>query len=206
MTSTRQERSQSGDPKGRLLAIAAEHLRRAGRNRVRLVAVAEDAGMTHANVYRYFASREELLDGVVAIALRPVERHIGDISGAPDPADDKLERMVYALARGYRDLLDRDPEVFHLFSDAVRLNRPLARRHLGRIRRAFVEAIDDGIIEELFTVTDRDAALAFLIDALHRFTHPVSVAADAQRLRSMIDHRLNVSVGVVMRALRAGLV
>ncbi|MFC0284422.1 TetR/AcrR family transcriptional regulator [Camelimonas abortus] len=194
------------DPRNRLLAIAGEHLRRSGKTRVRLVAVAEEAGMTHANVYRYFASREELLDAVAALALKPVERLLADLSGAPDPADDKLERMIFALARGYRDLLDRDREAFMLFADAVRENRAVARRHLGRVRRAFTEAFEDGISEELFAVSDREAGLAFLVDALHRFIHPVSVAQDADRPRSVIDGRLKSVAAVVMRALRGGLV
>lgn len=196
----------SADPRGRLLAIAASHLRRSGRNRVRLVAVAEEAGMTHANVYRYFSSREDLLDGVAAASLRPVETHLADVAGAPDPADDKLERMILALARGYRELLEREPHIFELYAAAVAESRPVARRHLGRVRRLFGEAIDEGRGAGIFEVSDRQAAMAFLIDALHRFTHPASIFSDAHRPRSMIDQRLLVSVSVVLRVMRSGLV
>lgn len=194
------------DPKGRLLSIAAEHLQRGGARRVRLVAVAEEAGMTHANVYRYFASREELLDAVAAAALKPIETHLADVAGAPDPADDKLERMILALARGYRDLLERAPRTFELYTTAVAGSRPLARRHLGRVRRLFVEVIDEGRAAGMFAVSDRDAALAFLVDALHRFTHPASVLIDADRTRSMVDQRLRVSVRIVLRVMRSGIV
>lgn len=196
----------SSDPKSRLLTIAAEHLQRSGRNRVRLVAVAEEAGMTHANVYRYFSSRDDMLDAVVAAALKPVETHLADLAGAPDPADDKLERMIFALARDYRDFLERNPMTFELFAEAVAGNRVLARRHLGRVRRFFSDAIDEGLVAGIFAVSDRDAALAFLVDALHRFTHPVSVLADRRRLRSLVDSRLRVSVSVVVRVMRSRLV
>jgi len=196
----------SGDPKGRLLAIATEHLRRGGAKRVRLVAVAEEAGMTHANVYRYFTSRDDLLDAVVTAALRPVEAHLADVAGAPDPADDKLERMIFALARGYRDLLEREPRVFECYASAAAGNRPLARRHLGRVRRLFGDVIDEGRVAGIFEVSDRDAALAFLVDALHRFTQPSSVTADATRVRAMIDSRLQASVRIVLRVMRAGIV
>jgi len=203
---TAADRRLSGDPKGRLLTIATEHLRRGGAKRVRLVAVAEEAGMTHANVYRYFSSREDLLDAVAAAALRPVEAHLADVAGAPDPADDKLERMIYALARGYRDLLEREPPVFALYASAASGNRPLARRHLGRVRRLFGDVIDEGRIAGIFEVSDRDAALAFLVDALHRFTHPSPVLEDATRVRVLIDNRLQASVRIVLRVMRAGIV
>ena len=90
----------------RLLEIAAEHVRRLGAARVTVVGVAQEAGMTHANVYRYFPSKRDLLDAVVQAALRPVETFLADVANAPDPADDKLERLILALARDYRARAD----------------------------------------------------------------------------------------------------
>jgi AcrR family transcriptional regulator len=63
------------------------------------VAIAEAAGMTHANVYRYFPSKEALIDAVVDAWIKSVETRLTDIADGPDPSDDKLERMVLALAR-----------------------------------------------------------------------------------------------------------
>ena len=193
-------------PKGRLIAAAADHVQRMGAKRVRLVAVAEDAGMTHANVYRYFTSKDDLLDAVVGTALRPIEAHLADLAGAPDPADDKLERMILALARGYRDLLDREPDLFGLFATAVEHNRGVARRHLGRARQLFGQVIDEGLATGVFDLASREAGLSLLIDALHRFTHPVSIRLDAERVRSSLEGRLKATVTVVLRALSAGVV
>jgi AcrR family transcriptional regulator len=193
-------------PDARLLSVAAEHVRRFGPKRVKVVAVAEDAGMTHANVYRYFASKEALFDAVAAAALTPIESFLSDIASAPDPADDKLERMILALAHGYRDLLDRDPEVFELFAVAVENNRGIARRHLGRARTLFARVVDEGAATGVFPLRDRDAALSLLIDALHRFTHPVAIRLDADRVRSTLRVRLETAVSVVLRALKTGYV
>ncbi|GGC51220.1 TetR/AcrR family transcriptional regulator [Chelatococcus reniformis] len=190
-------------PRNRLIAIAADHVHRVGAKRVRLVAVAEDAGMTHANVYRYFASKDDLLDAVVGAALSPIEALLADIAGAPDPADDKLERMILALARGYRDVLEREPELFALFAGAVEANRPVARRHLGRARRLFGEVLDDGVATQVFDLEDREAGLSLLIDALHRFTHPMSIRLDADRVRSSLDGRLQATMATVLRALKS---
>lgn len=194
------------DPKATLLAVAAAHLRLNGARRVRLVAVAQEAGMTHANVYRYFASRDEMLDAVAAQVLKPVETYLADMAGAPDPADDKLERMVFALARAYRELFEREPNTFGLYAAAVTEGRPLARRHLGHVRRVFGDAIEEGAAAGVFDVSDKDAALALVNDALHRFIHPASIIADAHRPRATIEQRLHISVGVILRVLRSGFV
>ena len=78
----------------RLLAIAADQLRRFGPRHVTVVGIADAAGMTHANVYRYFASKAALIDAVAGQWLRRLEAIIADIADAPDPADDKLERLL----------------------------------------------------------------------------------------------------------------
>ena len=55
----------------RLVDIVTAHVRKFGHARTSVVGVAADAGMTHANVYRYFSSKTALLDKVVASGLRP---------------------------------------------------------------------------------------------------------------------------------------
>ena len=82
--------------RARLLAVATEHLRRLGPKRVTIVAVATEAGTTHPNIYRYFASRDALLDAVVERWLRDVETQLARIAEAPDPADDKIEHLLTA--------------------------------------------------------------------------------------------------------------
>ena len=117
----------------RLIAAAADEIRRAGAKRLTVVAVAESAGMSHANVYRYFPSKTALIDAVSAEWIAGVEANLADIAGAPDPADDKLERMMLALARASRERLEEEPRLFDAFVDAVERNRHIARKHRLRV-------------------------------------------------------------------------
>jgi AcrR family transcriptional regulator len=188
-------------PDARLLGLAAEHVDRFGAKRATVVGVAEAAGMTHANVYRYFPSKTALVDAVVAAALGPIEARLADIAGAPDPADDKLERMILALARSYRDLLETRRHLFDAFVVAVEGNRPVARRHRGRARTLFERAIEEGISTGVFQVSDRARALDYLSDSLHRFTHPASVRLDAELPRAALDQRLRLAIRAARRIL-----
>src|SRR5688500_11109941 len=89
----------------RILRIAADQLRQHGARGVTVVSVAEEAGMTHANVYRYFASKAALIDAVAERWLRQLETTLAAIADSPDPADDKLERLIQGIARAHRELL-----------------------------------------------------------------------------------------------------
>ncbi len=99
----------------RLLSVAASHLRLVGARRLTVTAVAEAAGMTHANVYRYFPSKEALIDAVVDAWIKSVETRLSEIADAPDPADDKLERLILVMARANRDGLQENPALYAAF-------------------------------------------------------------------------------------------
>ena len=89
--------AQTENNETRLVEIARAHVRKYGHTRTTVVGVAADAGMTHANVYRYFPSKTALLDEVVASALRPLEALLREAADGADPAHDKLERMLTAV-------------------------------------------------------------------------------------------------------------
>lgn len=188
----------------RLVLVATEHVRRVGMKRVTVVAVAEEAGMSHANVYRYFPSRTALVDAVTAAWLRIVEANLADIEGAPDPADDKLERMLLALARAMREHLDNEPRLFEAFVDAVTDNRVIARKHRARIRALLERVLDEGMTTNTFRLDDKERALALVLDCLHRFLNPMAVRFDAEMPRATLDARLAAAIRIVLRALTQG--
>ncbi|MGY2050068.1 TetR family transcriptional regulator [Methylobacterium sp. JK268] len=188
----------------RLLAIAAEHLRRVGHRQVTVVAVAAEAGMTHANVYRYFPSKTALVDAVAGRWQREVETELAAIADAPDPADDKLERLLTALAALQREVLAQDPHLFAVHLDATVESRPIARRHRGRLRTLVERVVDEGLNGGAFQLRDRERALAFVFDASHRFLHPASIQLDAEVPRDLIEARLGAVIRAILRVLRTG--
>jgi AcrR family transcriptional regulator len=190
----------------RLVAIAADHLRRFGRRRLTVVGVAEEAGMTHANVYRYFPSKEALVDSVVEAWLKSVERRLADIVDGPDPAEDKLERLVLAMAQANRVGLSEDPRLFEALKDSLGRRSAVTRRHRSRVRHLIERVVDDGISTAAFEPRDRDRAVAVVIDATHRFVHPVAIELEAGAPQATTEARLNALIRVVLRALATGTV
>jgi AcrR family transcriptional regulator len=188
----------------RLLAVAGEHLRQFGPKRLTVVGVAEAAGMTHANVYRYFPSKEALIDAIVDGWIKGLEARLGDIVDGPDPADEKLERLIVALARANRDGLAENPALYGAFRESMVARRAVARRHRLRIRTLLDRVIEEGVTSGAFEPRDRDKAAVFVIDASFRFIHPVAVELEADVPQSQFDQRLASVIRVTMRALSSG--
>jgi AcrR family transcriptional regulator len=189
----------------RLLTLAAEQLRRHGARGVTVVGVAEAAGMTHANVYRYFPSRAALIDAVAARWLKALEVTLAAIADAPDPADDKLERLLLAVAQAQRDLLARDRHLFDVYVDAAETSRAVIRKHRARLRQLVDRVVDEGIATGIFDPRDRDRALAFVTDAVFRFINPVAVRLDADMPEDLFRHRLASAIRAVQRVLTVGI-
>src|SRR5690606_26445612 len=120
----------------------ADHLKRFGPGGVTVVGVAEEAGMTHANVYRYFTSKADLIDAIAGQWLKSLEALIADIADAPDPADDKLERLLQAWSQAHRDLLEENRHLFDVYCTATETSRALVRRHRTRMRQLIERVID----------------------------------------------------------------
>lgn len=189
----------------RLLAIAAEHLARLGPRGVTVVAVAAEAGMTHANVYRYFPSKHALLDAVAGRWLRDVETHLSSIADAPDPADDKLERLLTAWSRAQREVLAAEPHLFSVHLDATVRSRPIARRHRVRLRALVERIVEEAIGTGAFVARDHERAIAYIFDASYRFTHPLAIQHDSDLPRDLAEARLGAVVQAIQRALRSGM-
>ena len=188
----------------RLLVIAAEHLGRLGSRRLTIVAVSAEAGMTHANVYRYFVSKEALLDAVVERWLRLVEAELARIADAPDPADDKIEHLLTALASVQRETLAHEPNLFAVHLDATVAARPIARRHRVRLRSLVERVVEEGIATGAFVARDRERVIAYIFDASYRFTHPLAIQQDADLPRDLGEARLSAVILAILKMLRTG--
>lgn len=188
----------------RLLAIAADQLKEFGPRHVTVVGIADAAGMTHANVYRYFASKAALIDAVAGQWLRRMEATIADIADSPDPADDKLERLIQAWARIHRDLLKEDRHLFDVYCSATETARPLIRKHRSRMRLRIDRVLDEGITTGKFDPRDREKAHAFITDSVYRFINPLTVRLDADVPQDILDQRLATMIRVILRALANG--
>jgi AcrR family transcriptional regulator len=190
----------------RLLTIASDHLKRFGARHVTVVSIADAAGMTHANVYRYFPSKAALIDAVAAQWLKRVEAVIAAIADAPDPADDKLERLLQAWARTHRDLLRHDPHLFDVYCTATETRRSIVRRHRTRMRQLTERVLDEGIATGKFETRDRDRAVTFITDVTFRFINPLTIRLDSDMPDDLADQRLGSLVRAILRTLANGYV
>ncbi|MCW2274223.1 TetR family transcriptional regulator [Rhodoblastus acidophilus] len=188
----------------RILEHACEHLRRFGPKRTTILDIAEAAGMSHANVYRYFPSKLALFDAVTANWLAALEGQLRVIKEGPDPAYDKLERALSAIQKTYRAKLEADPALFKLLCDAIETNRVVARKHRNKIQGEVQAIVEEGINAGSFRMTDRRRAMALVFDLAHRFIQPISIALDRSIPAPDLAFRAGRAFAAIQRSLVYG--
>jgi AcrR family transcriptional regulator len=129
----------------RLLSRALRFVDRQGLNKLTMRALANELRVDPMTLYRYIQNREELLDGIVEVAL-------GELRVESGPAGD-WQQHLREYAYGFRRLALVHRQAFPLFVTRP-LASPLARRPLGSLKA--IEALIEVLIQAGF---DEEGAL-----------------------------------------------
>lgn len=157
--------------RARLIAAAALEIRQIGPRRMTVSGVAAKLGMSHANVYHYFADKSALVEAVLNAWLRGVEVRLQEVVDGPDPADDKLERFLTTLARAYAEQWRSDAAIFQLLAVPGGAMRE-AERHARRIEGWLERIAEEGISTRLFTGPDARRAGQLAADLCAAYCDP----------------------------------
>lgn len=186
----------------RIITTAAQHLRLNGAEYLRVTAVARELKMTHANIYRHFANKTDLIDQVIATWLKSIEKRLRDIADSPDPADDKLERFYWVLATCEREKLHDDPLFFKVFIEAWLGEKASVHEFRATLRRLIERILEEGLDSGLFRIKNMQHGVNFTGDAFHRFYHPQTLYELKDLSKSQFDARLLVVCKSVLHSLR----
>ena len=171
---------QTDDHRRRILDAAEVVLRRHGPAKTTVTDVARELGQTHASVYRYFASKAELIDALVARWLAVVVDPLAAIaqSGA-GTATERLHAWLLTLLKAKVAKVTGDPEHFAIYHAIALESRELVDHHVARLVAQIESIIVAGIAAGEFRVADPRAAAAAFLNATYRFHHPALIAPPA---------------------------
>ncbi|HVM83138.1 MAG TPA: TetR family transcriptional regulator [Candidatus Binatia bacterium] len=189
------------DTRERILLAAEELLRRHGPAKTTVVDVARALEMSHANVYRHFASKAALHDAVAERWLKKILRPLETIAQGPGKASERLERWVTTLAAAKRAKVLDDPELFATYHALAQAVRDVVEEHVAELRGQIARIIRDGIAQGEFKVKDADAAARAVLQATAMFHHPHHVKESGGRRN---DAEIRAVMKLVLAGLRGG--
>src|SRR5688572_33247024 len=89
-----QTRTKSDDTRARIIETADALFRRLGFAKTTVADIAGELGMSPANVYRFFPSKNAIVEAICRKCLSEVDEKAWAIARSRGPAGARLERMV----------------------------------------------------------------------------------------------------------------
>jgi AcrR family transcriptional regulator len=126
--------SAESSSRDRILAATAEVLGRNGRTKLSMSDVAVDAGVSRPTLYRWFASKKDLLDAFAVWERQSFERTVAEAT-ADLPDREKLDavlRIIVEYQQSYPGLRMLDVEPAHVIKRLAHI-LPLMRERLERL-------------------------------------------------------------------------
>jgi AcrR family transcriptional regulator len=162
--------------RARILAAAEKRFKHYGFAKTTIVDIAGDCAMSHANVYRFFRNKTEVVDAIASTWLAKSERTCRDVAARPLPAAQRLVDFVIELHRWKRREHLRDTRTHELLSLASHNGRPFVTAHRATLHAILVEIIEDGNHGGEFAVRDPQTLARIIQDATVKFCDPRLVA------------------------------
>lgn len=181
--------------KTRILQEAIRHVEKFGRKRTRLVAMAEDLGMSHANIYRHFKNKNEILDAIVSEWLNQADNLIEESLASARTPKDAVISIVLVLNAFLVKKLSSETAAVEIFEHAFSDQPQSVAAHLTNLKMRIRENVDAHIASSESDTTDADLLMDVLTTTLEGFLNPLLIheresANDAEQVRLLIDRLL----------------
>ena len=135
--------------------------------------------MSHANVYRHFRSKADLLDTVAARWLHMISDPLTEIVEAKGDAAGRLQRWFRALFDTKRRMVRNDPELFATYHRVAEASRSVVAAHIAELEGQIAHILRDGVAAGTFVTVDPSRTASVLFAATTAFHHPHFVMARA---------------------------
>jgi AcrR family transcriptional regulator len=138
-----------------ILRAAQKRFEHYGFAKTTMAEIASDCGMSAANLYRYFASKDDIVATGAEAWLIGANTQIAAIAeNRAAGAGERLHRIVNAKMRMMLALITSGPHLDELVEHVCRERKDLLQAHRAVFRRHIARVIDDGVAAGVFAPGD----------------------------------------------------
>lgn len=185
----------SSEIKEKAIDLTIDRMRQYGFEKVRLVDVAKELGVSHVALYSHFRDKAALLDAVSERWLTEIDKNLEAIcKKSKDPAE-KIHSWMLSLHRAKIQKVKHDPELYKAFNFSTEIEKPFIRRHMDTMHSQLSGLVREAIAAKRLKDADPEIMASIIFESMMSFNHPKIVAQylDVKReplLRLVLDNVL----------------
>jgi AcrR family transcriptional regulator len=166
--------------------VTSEQIRRYGFDRVRLVDIAKDLGVSHAALYTHFADRGALLDAVSERWVHALEASLEVICRKDKDPVAKIHEWFQKLYSAKRDKVLNDPELYKSFNAAAEQRKQFYTSHLTHANSQLTRLVEEAVAEKRLAKYPVARTVVLLLEATAGFHNPNLVAQHVHEKREQL--------------------
>ena len=159
----------------RILEVAEERFRRIGYHKTSVADIASELGMSTANVYRFFPSRDAIKESICGRVVNEVADIALAIARTNAPAGEKLSQLLTAVHHHKKMTLVKEKRMHDLIVAAMQENWAIIKAHIEHMETTLGIIISEGIELGEFNVDDSATAAHAVHTAFAPFLHPMLI-------------------------------
>lgn len=168
------------DTRARIVETAEALFRRLGFAKTAVADIAAELGMSPANIYRFFSSKNAIVEAICERCLAEVEEQAWAVARSKGPSAARLERLILEILAYHKENLITERRVNDIVLVAIEHSWDAIRAHKEVMRTVVEVILRDGVAAGEFEAIDaRDVSEQFM-RATVSFCHPVLVGQALQ--------------------------
>ncbi|HWM47762.1 MAG TPA: TetR/AcrR family transcriptional regulator [Xanthobacteraceae bacterium] len=171
-----QVKTRSDDTRARIIETAEALFRRMGFAKTAVADIASELGMSPANIYRFFASKNAIVDAICQRCLGELDEKAWSVARGRGTAGARIEQLVLAILAYHKENLITEQRVHDMVLVAIEQNWEAILAHKQAIQSAIELIIRDGIEAGEFEKVEPRPTSLLLMQSLIRYCHPVLIA------------------------------
>jgi AcrR family transcriptional regulator len=195
-----QPKARSDDTRARIMETAEALFRRLGYAKTAVADIATELKMSPANVYRFFPSKNAIVEAICQRCLGELEDRAWAVARSRGTAAERIERLVLEILAYHRENHLADQRVNDMVLAAIELSWGAVRAHKEHVRMVFETILRDGIKRGEFEPVEPQETSRLLMISLVHFCHPLLVS-EYLRDKEDLEGDARASVRFLLRAI-----
>ena len=174
-------RTNAEDTRERIVETAEALFRQLGFNKTAVADIASELRMSPANVYRFFSSKNAIVEAIAERCLGELEEKEWVVGRKRAPAAQRIEDLIVEILNYHKENYLTDKKVTDMVLFALEQNWPVCHAHKNVHLKVLEMIIRDGIESGEFDALDPVETAGNVMQALLCFAHPVMIAHAIQQ-------------------------
>jgi AcrR family transcriptional regulator len=195
-----QVRAKPDDTRERIMATAEALFRRLGFAKTAVADIAAELRMSPANIYRFFDSKNAIVEAICRRCLSEVEERAWTVARSKAPAAQRMERLILEILAYHKENLVTEQRVNELVVAAIEHSWETIRAHKDAMRNVVELVLRDGIDAGDFEPVDPRETAELIMRSVVPFTNPLVVGQCLEE-GDDLEAQARASVRFLLRAI-----